>query len=219
MKPEAASGSGDNASGFATQGTASEPDSSQPRFWSQRYEAGKIPWDLGGVPAALISFLTRVQAPARVLIPGCGSGYEVRAFHEAGHEVTAIEFAPPAVARARALLGSLADKVIQGDFFTHDLGEARYELIYDRAFLCSLPPAQWPDYASRTATLLSRRGKLVGLFLYGHEPQPPPFPLTEASAADLLGGSFRLARSEVVAKSIPLYQGLERWQEWEKIDH
>ncbi|SRR6266568_4623548 len=197
---------------------SNEPDSSQTGFWTQRWHAGKIPWDLGSVPPDLVSFLARATTPTRVLIPGCGSGYEVRAFHGSGHDVTAIDFSATAVAHAKELLGPLADKVIHGNFFKHDFGENRYGLIYERGFLCSLPPARWPDYASRIADLLLPGGRLVGLFLYGQEPEPPPYPLTEEIAAGLLGRSFRLMCNEsVMAKSVPVYQGMEHWQEWEKI--
>jgi SAM-dependent methyltransferase len=166
----------------------------------------------------LTSFLSRCQFPTRVLIPGCGSGYEVKAFHEAGHDVTAIEFSAPAVIRARQLLGTLGNNVLHGDFFTHRLGQKRFGLVYERGFLCSLPPSRWPDYASRMAELLQNGGRVAGLFLYGTEPEPPPFPLTEEKAATLLGRSFRLVHSEPVADSVPVYQGLEHWQEWVKID-
>lgn len=197
---------------------SNEPDSSRTQFWVKRWEAGKLPWDLGGIPQSLVSFLTRTQAsPTRVLIPGCGTGYEVRAFHEAGHDVTAIDFSAPAVAHAREVLGPLGDKVVLGNFFKHDFADQRYGLIYERGFLCSLPPTKWPDYAARMADLLSPGGRLVGLFLYGHEPEPPPFPLTEETAADLLGRSFRLLSTESVSgDTVPVYQGLERWQEWER---
>ncbi len=196
-----------------------EPDSSQTQFWNKRWEAGKMPWDLGGIPPSLASFLGRNQTPTRVLIPGCGTGYEVRAFHEAGHDVTAIEFSAAAVARAREVLGALGDKVVHGNFFKHDFGDSRYGLIYERGFLCSLPPTRWPDYAARMARLLPVGAKLVGLFLYGQEPEPPPYPLTNETAAGLLGRSFRLRHTEEsVAKSVPVYQGLEHWQEWERVD-
>jgi SAM-dependent methyltransferase len=181
-----------------------EPDSSQTVFWTKRWDGGKIPWDLGGIPAALVSFLTRNQTPTRALIPGCGSGYEVQAFHAAGHDVTAIEFAAAAVARAREVLGPLGDKVIHGNFFKHDFGENRYGIIYERGFLCSQPTTRWPDYASRMASLLSPGGRLVGLFLYGQEPEPPPYPLTEETAAGMLGPYFRLLHSEPVAGSVPV---------------
>jgi SAM-dependent methyltransferase len=155
--------------------------------------------------------------PTRVLIPGCGSGYEVKAFHEAGYDVTALEFSEPAVIHAREVLGELGNRVIHGNFFKYDFGENRYGLIYERGFLCSLPHARWPDYGSRMADLIAPGGRLVGLFLYGHEPEPPPFPLTQESAAALLGQHFRLLSDEPVAdESVPVYQGMEHWQEWER---
>jgi SAM-dependent methyltransferase len=194
-----------------------ELDSSQTQFWNRRWLAGKMPWDLGGVPPSLVSFLSRTRPPIQVLIPGCGSGYEVQAFHEAGHNVTAIEFSAAAVAQARKVLGPLAVKVIHGNFFKHDFGANRYGLVYERGFLCSLPPDRWPDYASRMAQLLTPGGKLVGLFLYGQEPEPPPYPLTDETAANLLGGDFRLRYTEQsAAQSVAVYQGLEHWQEWER---
>ena len=196
-----------------------QPDSSRTQFWVQRWEAGKLPWDLGHVPPNLISFLTRAAgSPQRVLIPGCGTGYETKAFHEAGHDVTAIDFSGPAVAHAREALGPLGDKVIQGNFFKHDFAGQRFGLIYERGFLCSLPPERWADYANRIAGLLAPGGRLIGLFLYGVEPEPPPYPLTEETAHALLGPYFRLVNAEAAATdSVPVYQGMERWQEWEKI--
>jgi SAM-dependent methyltransferase len=194
-----------------------EIDSSQTAFWTKRWESGKIPWDFGGVPPALVSFLKRAEAPARVLVPGCGSGYEVRAFHETGHDVTAIEFSAPAVAHAREVLGPLGDRVIHGNFFKHDFSGNQYSLVYERGFLCSLPTTRWPDYAARMASLVPTGGRLVGLFLYGQEPEPPPYPLTDDTATELLGQYFRLVHTESVSESVPVYQGLERWQEWARV--
>ena len=191
-------------------------DSTHPDFWTSRYVAGKTPWDFGGVPEGLKSFLVRSSAPGSVLIPGCGSGYEVQAFHQAGYDVTAMDFSPAAVDRAKSVLGVLAERIIVGDFFTHDFGEERFDFIYERTFLCSMPPGRWPDYVSRMADLLSRGGRLIGFFLYGEKPEPPPYPLTEKYAKELFHRRFRLARSEPVTDSLPLFHGMERWQEWLK---
>jgi Thiopurine S-methyltransferase (TPMT) len=190
-------------------------DSSHPDFWTVRYATGKTPWDLGGVPKALKSFLERTNTPNKVLIPGCGSGYEVQAFHVAGHDVTAIDFSPAALEQATKVLGDLSDRVILGDFFKYDFGERRFDLIYERTFLCSMLPSNWSDYVNRVASLLSPGGRLVGIFLYGQSILPgPPFPMTDNQAEELFKARFDLVQSEAVTDSLALFRDMERWQEW-----
>jgi SAM-dependent methyltransferase len=193
-------------------------DCTHPDFWTVRYATGKTPWDFGGVPSALKSFLERSSAPGRVLIPGCGSGYEVAAFTVAGYEVSAIDFSPAAVEQAKRILGVLCEQIILGDFFTYDFGPRRFDLIYERTFLCSMPPPRWPSYVNRTADLLSPGGRLIGVFLYGQSSSSgPPFPLTNGEAEELFEKRFQLIRSDTVSDSLPLFRGMERWQEWRQI--
>ena len=196
-----------------------ELDSSDPDFWNTRYAANRTPWDFGGVPAALKSFLARSSGSGKVLIPGCGSGYEVQAFHAAGYDVSAIDFSPAAVDRAKKVLGVLAERVILGDFFTCDFGERRFDLIYERTFLCSMAPPRWPDYVNRMADLLAPGGRLIGIFLYGQpSTSGPPFPITDTEAAHLFQKRFQLVRSETVTDSLPFFRDMERWQEWLKVN-
>ena len=116
------------------------------------------------------------------------------------------------------MLGGLAKRVMLGNFFTHDFGQRRFDLIYERTFLCSLPPSRWPDYVSRMAALLSPGGRLIGVFLYGQELAPPPYPLMDKQAEQLFKKHFRLVRRDLVTDSLPLFRGMERWQEWLKIE-
>jgi SAM-dependent methyltransferase len=194
-------------------------DSNRPEFWTVRYAAGKTPWDFGGVPSTLKSFLQRSSNPGKILIPGCGSGYELQAFHAAGYDVSAIDFSPAAVDQARRVLGPLAERVILGDFFTHDFGQRRFDLIYERTFLCSMTPSRWPDYVNRMADLLLPGGKLIGVFLYGQlSSSGPPFPLTEPEAEQLFNKRFKLTQGEAMTDSLPLFRDMEKWQEWLKTD-
>jgi SAM-dependent methyltransferase len=188
-------------------------DSSRPEFWDVRYAAGETPWDFHGVPAALKGFL-KTSLPGTVLIPGCGAAHEVRAFHEAGWKVTAIDFSPVAVERARSELGTLANRIVLGDFFTHDFGSRRLDVIYERTFLCALPPDLWPAYIKRMTQLLRPGGKLVGTFLYGEEHDPPPYPLTPEKAHELFKEKFSLVKSSPVTDSLPMFADSERWHEW-----
>jgi Thiopurine S-methyltransferase (TPMT) len=114
--------------------------------------------------------------------------------------------------------GGLAERVIFGDFFTHDFGQGRFDFIYERTFLCSMPPSRWPDYANRVAALLSPGGRLIGIFLYGQKPEPPPYPLTDTQAEQLFQKHLPLMWSESVTDSLHLFRGMDRWQEWLKIE-
>jgi len=187
-------------------------DASKPDFWEQRFRENFTPWDAGRVPSDLERFL-KTELRSRVLIPGCGSGYEVRAFAEAGHDVLAVDFAPAAVERAQKILGSLSDRVRLADFFEADLGEP-YDLVYERAFLCSLPRALRPRYAQRVATLLGPRGRIAGLFFFEDGERGPPFGLRSGELESLLSERFEQTQDKAVDDSIPIFAGKERWKVW-----
>ena len=129
-------------------------------------------------------------------------------------------FRLPLLTKPNVCWGALAERVILGDFFTHDFGECRFDLIYERTFLCSMAPPRWPDYINSMADLLSPGGRLVGIFLYGQPSMSgPPFPLTETQADQLFKRRFKLVRSEPLTDSLPLFRDMERWKEWLKIEH
>jgi cyclopropane fatty-acyl-phospholipid synthase-like methyltransferase len=154
-----------------------EPGSG-PAFFDARYAAGRMPWDFGGVPSAFERFLDKHPGPGRALIPGCGSGYEIEALVAAGWEVIGVDFSTVAVARARQRLGRLADRVVEADFFCHPFPGSSFDLVYERTFLCALPPERWPHYAQRLSTLLAPSGLLCGFFFLGPEEEPPPYPIS-----------------------------------------
>jgi SAM-dependent methyltransferase len=188
-------------------------DASKPEFWEQRFRENFTPWDAGRVPSDLGRFLSTEPRGLRVLIPGCGSGYEVRAFAEGGHDVLAVDFAPAAVERAQAVLGALSDRVRLADFFETDLG-APYDLVYERAFLCSLPRQLRQSYAERVRELLAPRGRIAGFFFFEDGERGPPFGLKPGELDGLLSGSFEEIEDSAVGDSIPIFAGKERWKIW-----
>jgi len=192
-------------------------NSAAPDFWNTRYAAARTPWDFGGVPAPLSRYLAAHPGHgARALIPGGGPGYEVAAFALAGYAVTAIDFSPPAVALARANVGpALAGRIVEGDFFTHDFAEAPFDLVYERTFLCALPPALWPKIVRRTASLLKPGGVLTGIYFFGEKDDGPPFGLAAGETIALFENEFVTVADNAIpaTESLPLFAGRERWQE------
>lgn len=177
-----------------------------------------MPWDAGGVPRELAKYLAGDARGGRVLIPGCGAAYEVAAFHEAGYEVIAIDFSPEAVAAAARALGPLQRTVRLGDFFQYDFGGIRFDIIYERAFLCSLPRRLRPDYCARVSELLRPGGLLIGFFFYDTSESGPPFGLGPGELDDLLKGKFALETEEKTSSSVPVFAGKERWQIWRRLE-
>lgn len=104
------------------------------------------------------------ESRPRVLIPGCGSGYDVVEWAKLGYDVTGIDVSAVAVKRAKGLIqkgkrilctylvkiffeteGEKIERnchMFQRDFFDFNpsIEIAAFDVVYDYAFCCSLPP-------------------------------------------------------------------------------
>jgi hypothetical protein len=171
--------------------------------WNSRYIEGDTPWERPQVTRRLATFLQN-------------STTRVKAFVDSGFDVVAIDFAEAAVARARGLLGKEGHRVIQADFFSHNFKDRPFDFVYERTFLTAFPPAYRKDYARILASLLRSGGRLIGYFFHGPDDDPPPYSVTEFELRDLLGSEFKLVNNEPVLDSLPVFEGKERWQEWQR---
>ena len=136
-------------------------------FWEKRFATGDTPWDRGAAnPQLGIWLATGALKPCRILVPGCGSGYEVAVLVQAGFEVTALDYSPEAIARTRKLLDaeSLKATVVEADALAWQ-PEKPFDAIYEQTCLCALYPDQWRDYADQLHRWLAPSGKLFALFV------------------------------------------------------
>jgi hypothetical protein len=152
-------------------------------------------------------------ATAATLVPGCGTGYELAALCDAGWDATAIDFAPVAVAHARTAVGPWAARIVEADFFTY-APAAPLDFIYERAFLCAMPRAMWPQVAARWAALLAPGALLAGYFFFDDAVKGPPFGIDRGGLDSLLAPYFDCIDDAAVTDSIPVFQGKERWMAW-----
>lgn len=191
-------------------------DPRSPAFWDERFERKFTPWDQGGVPQALRAFVA-ARPPLTTLIPGCGSAYELAFLAEQGWDATAIDFSQAAVAQGKVAVGPQhAARVVEADFF--EWTPARpLQLIYERAFLCAMPRAMWPQVAVRWAQLLAPGALLAGYFFFDEAPKGPPFGITRTQLDALLSGAFECIVDDHVSGSIPVFAGKERWMVWRRL--
>lgn len=149
-------------------------------YWSGRYQAQDTGWDTGGATPPIRSYFDAVSdKDARILIPGCGPGYEAEYLHRQGFKhVYICDWAEEPLAAFQARVPDFpAEHLLCLNFF--DIQDLRFDYIIEQTFFCALPPALRPDYARKMRELLAPSGKLVGLLFR--------FPLTEAGPP--FGGS------------------------------
>jgi SAM-dependent methyltransferase len=145
--------------------------------WEGRYREGTAGWERHGLNPAFLAWRERgTLAPCRILVPGGGRSLEPLALAEAGFDVTVVDAAPSAIAIQRAHFERLkiAARAVQADLFAWD-PDVPFDVIYDQACLCALPPGLWPTYARRLHRWLRPEGTLFILFMQSDRPSGPPF--------------------------------------------
>ncbi|HEX5612627.1 MAG TPA: methyltransferase domain-containing protein [Burkholderiales bacterium] len=136
-------------------------------FWQERFQAGNTPWDRGEPNPQLHAWLAQgALKPCRILIPGCGSGYEVATLAAAGFAVTALDYAPVAVKRTQHRLAAegLSATVIEADALTWQPAKP-FDAVYEQTCLCALYPDAWCEYSDQLHRWLAPGGRLLALFV------------------------------------------------------
>jgi len=145
--------------------------------WESRYQAGTTGWDRGVTSKNLNYWLdNNLLQPSRILIPGCGNGYEVITLTKLGFDVVAIDIAPTAIENLQALLNkeSLNAELVLGDFFTWEPDE-KFDVIFEQTSLCALPPELWGQYESQLHQWLKPQGKILAAFMQTGRENGPPY--------------------------------------------
>lgn len=137
--------------------------------WEKRYQEGDTPWDKGAPHPALASVVADVpELRGRVLVPGCGLGYDMRALLDASavEEVVGIDVADSAVAAARKNLAGCENlRVEKADLFALGRDHARaYDAVWEHTCFCAIDPARRNAYVNAVADALRLGGHLIGVF-------------------------------------------------------
>jgi SAM-dependent methyltransferase len=135
--------------------------------WAILWREGLTMWDLKGPTPVLYDELTKAVCAGRVrldqpaLVPGCGSGYDVKGLADAGlQRVVGVDIAEEAIAAARKVEGG--GTLLCADFFADQrLAPGSFGFVFDYTFFCALPPSLRAQWGQRTAELLAPGGRLL----------------------------------------------------------
>lgn len=189
--------------------------------WDFLYKAGIIPWDKGVVSPALAGLIKKGEIPdGLVIIPGCGSGYDIAALASPTRKAIGIDISETAVERARKVLeGHQNAEILLADFFALTDFDGQADALFDYTFLCALPPTMRDQWADKMAALVKKGGLLVTLMfpLDVHEGGPPFTLSPEIYKGLLLHRGFEIIRIEDEIESFPTRAGNEKLGLWRRV--
>lgn len=188
--------------------------------WNRRYEENDTPWDQGAAHPVLRDMLARGALSGRVLVPGCGTGHDVRELARRGLAAVGLDISPLALERARGHAPSGAETYVTGDLF-HPPPEWRgaFDGVFEHTCFCAIDPARRGDYAAAVAAALCPGGRLLAVFYENpdHGGGGPPFGCRPAEIDRLFGGFFRLLEERRDIPTYPEREGRELLRLYERV--
>lgn len=165
-------------------------NSSQAAYWEQRYHSGDTPWNKGRAHPAIEEWVRQVPelAGTKVLVPGCGWGYDVAAWHSAGADAWGLDISYTAVQGAKRL--HPGGQFCQGSIFAPpaDWSET-FDWVCEHTCFCAIDPVDRPLYLVGVHQVLRKGGRLMAVFYCDpdHEEEGPPFGITSQEIARFFG--------------------------------
>jgi SAM-dependent methyltransferase len=177
------------------------------RDWDKAYETGDTPWDKGYPSPPLEEFLERHGVAGRVLVPGCGSGHDVRRLAAQGAEVVGMDIAPGAIRKAEAFEPAGAEHYELGDFLQMDAEhQAAYDWVVEHTCLCAIEPGERVAYANAVRQALKPGGQFLAVFfreVSDYTGDGPPHPISWSETDALFGQDFERVDAFVPEQSYP----------------
>jgi SAM-dependent methyltransferase len=163
--------------------------------WEQRWREGDAPWDHGEASPPLVEFLDN-RAPPRgeVLVPGCGSGHDVRALAGRGFSVTGLDISPSAIDVARQFPASGDVSYLVGDWLQVPAQlRGRFDWVVEHTCFCAIDPQRRSDYVESLCAVLKRGGSFLAIFYMQPEADSgPPYPVSREELDRLFSENFKL---------------------------
>lgn len=186
-----------------------------PTDWEQRYQTGDMPWEKGEPSPGLVDFVAGFPGirGQSVLVPGCGTGHDVRVFARAGAHAVGLDLAPSAISLCRQ---RTADAGLTAEFHCADFlyGPVlqRFDWVFEHTLFCAIQPEQRDDYVRAVQRWLKPGGDYLAVYYLIDSTDGPPFGTTREEIERRFSGSFEM-KQQWVPRSYPNRTGLE-WMVW-----
>ncbi len=185
--------------------------------WETRYQTNDMPWEKGEPSPGTVDFLDAHPNLKRgtVLVPGCGTGHDVRAWANAGFEATGFDLAPSAIQIAQQKTSAdLKAKFVVGNFLS-DAPTQLFDWIFEHTLFCAIAPERRDEYVVAVTRWLKPDGQYLAVNYLIPDEDGPPFGTTREEQLNRFSPHFELIE-EWTPRSYPNRTNLERMFWWKK---
>ncbi len=186
--------------------------------WELRYQTGDMPWEKGEPSPGLVDFLAaHPELPkGSVVVPGCGTGHDVRVWAQAGFDVSGFDLAPSAIRLCceRTAQAGLTATFAQSDFLA-DPTPMQFDWLFEHTLFCAIDPSRRDDYVKAVLRWLKPGGQLLAIHYMIRDEQGPPFGVTQEELMERFLPHFELKQGWV-PRAYPNRTGLELMLWWQR---
>jgi len=186
--------------------------------WEGRYQSRDMPWEKGEPSPGLVDFLAAHPELARtpVLVPGCGTGHDVRAWAKAGFPVIGYDIAPSAIdlCREKTRELGLTAAFVPGDFLA-DPPTQPFDWVFEHTLFCAIDPGRREEHVQAVIRWLKPGGQYLAVNYLIPDTEGPPFGTTREEQIERYSPHFDLVE-EWVPRSYENRTGLERMFWWKR---
>jgi SAM-dependent methyltransferase len=193
-----------------------------PIDWHAAWKSGNTPWDAGASPPALRRLVDSGLVPAgRVLVPGCGRGYDLATLAREDREIVGIDLSEVAHAAFSSAHADLPGTVLYEvmDFFSYE-SAGGFDFVWDYTFFCALDPDQRSAWGLTMKRLVRPSGLLATLLFPFEDPisdrEGPPWPINTSIVRGVIEDHFEQQEVIDVEHTHPGREGRERLAIWRR---
>ncbi len=188
--------------------------------WNSRYLDEDTPWCKGRAHPMLAPMIERILPPdfnGRVVVPGCGRGWDLAAIAASrpAATVTGIDVSEVALVGAAAHAASHPGiALVQGDFL--DAGWLRQmkieaDFLWEHTCFCAIHPTRRSDFAVSAASVLKPGAVLTGVFFLDLDDggEGPPWNCPRPEFENHFRGAFRIEHCGLAGDTFEAREGEE----------
>ncbi|MEM9281609.1 MAG: methyltransferase domain-containing protein [Verrucomicrobiota bacterium] len=191
--------------------------------WEYQYQTQQTPWEKGAPAPPLLEWLDHhpETISGRLLVPGCGTGHDVRALagQTKASPLVGLDVSETALEIARSHAPAGNETYLLDDLFV--LPESQggtYDWVFEHTCFCAILPSQREDYVEAVHQLLKPGGQLLAVFFldpYDDDHPPGGGPPHGTSLDELqerfeASGRFQITESYEPNRAYEGREGLEQ---------